>query len=136
MFQEVTHGIQHQILSYTPVTQRKIQDLLDKRTAEAFQAVANSVTNMLRWTADFPEAQADQKLPVVDLALWCVETSTGTITLYEFYMKPMSSLVSIPANSALPLATKFSVYRQEVFRILRNTSISLPWDIKAKHLSD
>ena len=107
-----------------------------QRTAEAFQAVANSITSMLKWTADFPEAHDDQKLPVLDLALWCMETSTGTITLYEFYMKPTSSLVSIPANSALPVSTKFSAYRQEVFRILRNTSVSLPWAIKAKHLSD
>ena len=51
-------------------------------------------------------------------------------------MKPMSNPVSIPANSALPLSIKYSTYRQEVYRILRNTSVTLPWSIKAGHLSD
>ena len=74
-------------------------------------------------------------MPVLDLALWCNETESGTLTLYEFYMKPMSNSVSIPAKSALPLSTKYSSYRQEVYRILRNTSISLPWEVKADHLS-
>ena len=47
----------------------------------------------------------------------------------------MSNPVSIPAGSALSNNIKFSTYRQEVFRVLRNTSVDLPWKEKADLLS-
>ena len=75
-------------------------------------------------------------MPVLDIQTWVVETDKGTLTQYEFYRKPMSNPVSIPAESALPNGTKFDTYRQEVMRILRNTSVDLPWSVKAGHLTD
>ena len=50
-------------------------------------------------------------------------------------MKPMANSIIIPANSAVSWTMKLSTYRQEVYRILRNTSASLPWDVKAGHLT-
>ena len=50
-------------------------------------------------------------------------------------MKPMANPVSIPACSAISNATKYATYRQEVGRILRNTSVHLPWCHKAELLS-
>ena len=109
--------------------------LPDERTALVFCQIANSVTSMLQWTADWPSANLDKKLPVLDLSVWCQETVNGTVTLYKFYSKPMSNPVSIPANSALSSNIKFSTYRQEIYRVLRNTSVSLPWSQKADLIS-
>ena len=81
-------------------------------------------------------AHASGKMPVLDIQTWVEETDNGTLTKYEFYRKPMSNPVSIPAGSALPNGTKFDTYRQEVMRILRNTSIDLLWSVKAAHLTD
>ena len=109
--------------------------LPDERTASVCCEIANSVTKMLQWTADWPSANPENKLPVLDLSTWCQETSEGTVTLYQFYSKPMSNPVSIPANSALSNGIKFSTYRQEIYRVLRNSSVSLPWNQKADLLS-
>ena len=107
----------------------------DRRTAEVVKAVADSVTSMLLWTVDYPSANMSGKLPILDIETWCEETDRGTRTCYSFYMKPMANPVSIPASSAIPNATKYATYRQEVGRILRNTSIHLPWYHKAELLS-
>ena len=47
----------------------------------------------------------------------------------------MANIVIIPATSAVSWTVKASTYHQEVFRILRNTSPSLPWELKAEHLT-
>ena len=97
--------------------------------------IANSITSMLQWTPDCPSANMDNKLPVLDLCVWCEDTGDGTETFYQFYSKPMANPVSIPANSALSSGVKFATYRQEVYRVLRNTSVNLPWELKASLLS-
>ena len=48
----------------------------------------------------------------------------------------MANPVSVPAESALSKSLKFSTYRQEVVRVLKNTSIHLPWSAKAELLSE
>ena len=100
------------------------------------RGIANSVTPMLKWTCDYPSAHSSGKMPVLDIQTWVIETGTGTVTKYEFYRKPMSNPISIPALSALPNGVKFSTHRQEVLRVLRNTSLDTPWVVKAGLLSD
>ena len=91
---------------------------------------------MLKWTADFPSAHASGKLPVLDICMWTVETDKGTLLEYEFYSKPMANPVTIPTNSAISQGMKLATYRQEVLRVLSNTSYSLPWSRKAELLSN
>ena len=107
----------------------------DQRTAEAIREIANSVSDMLSWTCDFPSNHSSQKMPVLDIQIWVEEAEDGTVTNYEFYSKPMANPVSIPANSAVSNNIKFASYRQEVIRVLKNTALHLPWSIKLKHLS-
>ena len=109
--------------------------MADERTASVFRDIANSISSMITWTVDFPSAHSDGKMPVLDLAIWCMEEESGTKTKYQFYMKPMSNLVSIPARSALSKSVKFATYRQETYRVLRNTSVDIPWEDKAELLS-
>ena len=107
----------------------------DRRTAEVIQAAANSVSSMLVWTVDFPSANQKGRLPILDIEMWCEETEEGTRTCYSFYCKPMANPVVIPAASAVPVSTKYATFRQEVGRILSNTSLHLPWHHKAGLLS-
>ena len=72
----------------------------------------------------------------MDICSWCEVTPASTVMKYEFYRKPMANPVMTPANSALSPAIKMSTHRQEVYRILSNTSHSHPWTIKAKLLSE
>ena len=51
------------------------------------------------------------------------------------YTKPISNQVSIPARSALSWSVKFASYRQKTYRVLRNTSVDIPWEDKAEILS-
>ena len=94
----------------------------DRRTAEVVKSLADSVSSMLVWTADFPSAHPTGRLPILDIETWCEETSEGTLTCYSFYSKPMTNPVVIPASSAVPASIKYSTFRQEGGRILKNTS--------------
>ena len=107
-----------------------------QRTAEVIKRIANTVTSMLSWTVDHPFAHSSNKLPVLDIQTWVTETDLGTLTNYEFFRKPMANQVAIPAQSALSNSVKFSTYRQEVVRVLKNAAIHLPWDSKAVLLSE
>ena len=54
----------------------------DRRTAEVVKSLADSVSSMLVWTADFPSAHPTGRLPILDIETWCEETSEGTLTCY------------------------------------------------------
>ena len=111
-------------------------ELSDQSTARVLKDIADSVTDMLVWTADFPSAHESGKLPVLDICTWTVEKEEGTYLEYEFYTKPIANPVTIPAESAVPKGMKIATYRQEVLRVLSNTSHTLPWVRKAELLSD
>ena len=87
-------------------------------------------------TTDFPPVNSSWRLPILDTETLCVETKEETKTYYSLYRKPMSNSVSISARSAVSDSVKFSTYKQEVCRILKNTSIDLPWSHKADLLSE
>ena len=104
-----------------------------ERTALACREIANSVTSMLSFTSDYPSKHVSGEIPVLDLALRV--NSAGKVN-YVFFRKDISNPVSIPAISALSDSVKYSSYRMEVFRILRNTNLEAPWCVKAELLSD
>ena len=108
----------------------------DQNTARVLKDIADSVTDLLIWTADLPSAHQDGKLPVLDICTWTVEKKEGTYLEYEFYAKPTANPVTIPAESAVPNGMKITTYKQEVLRVLSNTSHTLPWCRKAELLSD
>ena len=88
------------------------------------------------WTTDYPSANTSRRLPILDIETWCVETEERTKTVYSFYWKPMANPIAIPARSAISDPVKFSTYRQEVFRIFKNTSLDLLWTDKAEMPSE
>ena len=42
----------------------------DKRTALVIKDIADSVTEMFRWTADFPSAHSNGRLPILEIDTW------------------------------------------------------------------
>ena len=55
--------------------------------------------------------------------------------MYEYYMKPVSSVAVVDARSTLPWKSKRTILVQQMIRILRNCSEDLPWETKTKHLN-
>ena len=56
--------------------------------------------------------------------------------IYKFYSKPMANPFVILSKSAMSDKIKRNTLVQEAIRRLRNTSRTLPWDLKAKILSE
>ena len=108
------------------------QERSDENTAESLKAVANSITNMVKWTCDFPTNNAKKRMPVLDLETW----SDGSKILYSFYRKEVASPFTILSRSAMPEKIKRITLTMEVIRILKNTSKELPWISKANMLTN
>ena len=56
--------------------------------------------------------------------------------MHEFYAKDVSSKAVVHCKSALPENVKRTVLSQEGLRRLLNCSRQIPWDEKAKHLTE
>ena len=67
-------------------------------------------------------------MPILDVK---AKIDSGKV-LYVFYKKPLSNDRVILANSAMPHNVKMANLVNEAIRRLRNTSRSLPWEVKAK----
>ena len=104
----------------------------DERTMTLLQNVANSINPRIQMTVDFPSANADNKMPVLDFKCWVDDEGT---VMYEFYRKSMCPQSTIYAESALSWRTKRTVHTQEGVRILSRCHESLPWTTKAGHLT-
>ena len=83
-------------------------------------------------TCDYPSANNDGKMPVLDLKCW----TKGNEILYEHYRKPMCADSTLLSSSALPARIKRNTHSQEVVRILRNCHKKVPWTRKAEILSE
>merc|ERR1712082_587501 len=86
----------------------------------------------IQWTYDCPSLHRDGKVPILDLKVW----SEGKKILYQFYKKEVASPFVVLARSALPERTKRDTLFMEGMRRLVNCSVDLPWEDKAKFLSD
>ena len=82
--------------------------LSNERTAQRVRDIADSLSTMINWMADHPSSNASNRLPIFDVETWCEKSTTGTLTCYSFYVKPMANPFVIPASSAIPDLVKFS----------------------------
>ena len=120
----------------------------DVRTMQEISKMADSICPVLQTTFDCPGNHENGKMPLLDMQQWVewVENEEGGgggggeggewELRWEFYRKPCASRTLILARSAMPENCKRSTLTQEALRILRNTSINIPWDRKAELLSD
>ena len=70
-------------------------------------------------------------MPALDVQLW-VE---GVRVKYQNFRKSTANNMVLMKSSAQPDKTKRTSLTQEGIRILRNTSLELPWHVAAGHLS-
>ena len=110
------------------------------RTMTELRKMADSIHPMIQLEEDHCHNHQDQKLPILDLKVWVVEVEEReekrAKLRWQYYRKPMSNWLLIPANSALALSIKRTSLAQYGLRILRNTSLELSWNMKAEMLSE
>jgi hypothetical protein len=88
---------------------------------------------MLAWALGVAvEAVMTGKLPILDLEVW----EEGGILLHQFFKKPVASKFVVSAHSAFPASKKRAVLVEEGVRRLRNNSPELPFNFKAKFLTE
>ena len=104
----------------------------DQRTAEIILQIANSVTDSIQLTIDFPSNNSSKWMPLLDLQ---VSVRNNTID-YKFYKKKMSNHQVMLSRSAMPGSIKINSLTQEVIRRLRNTRRCLDWSVKTEILSE
>jgi len=109
----------------------------DMRTMVELRKMADSIHPMIQLEEDYPSQHPDQKIPILDLKVWVKEEQEQegrerkVELFYEYYRKPMSNWLLIPANSALSAATKRTALTQYGLRILRNTKPEVGWRQRA-----
>ena len=73
------------------------QEILDQdkcdsqRTSSIIATIANSINSNIQVTTDYPEANIDRKMPVLDLKIWVDYSNVIPKVSYTFYKKPISS---------------------------------------------
>ena len=118
-----------------------LQEEEDSRTIREISRMADSIEPALQTTYDCPGLQEGGKMPLLDLAVWVarLEKEEGRReweVVWEYYRKPCSSRTVMLARSAMPDRVKRSTLTQEAIRIMKNTSLSIPWSRRAELLSD
>ena len=97
--------------------EKEMEDLKlpnDKVTMEVIKNVANSITDMIKMTVDYPSNYEDMKVPMLDLKVWLNESERNKI-FYTFYEKSTKSPFVISKSSAMPISKKIECLGQEVF---------------------
>ena len=95
----------------------------DRRTAEIVLEIANSVTDTIKLTIDFPSNNEDGWIPNLDIQ---ARVNNNRIE-YKFFKKKMSNHLTILERSAIPERVKRCSHTQEIIRRLRNTSRDIEW---------
>ena len=93
--------------------------------------MGSSINPDIKLTGDCPSLNASKMMPALDVQLW-VE---GGRVKYQHFRKSMANNMVMMKSSAQPDKTKRTSLTQEGIRILRNTSLELPWHVAAGHLS-
>ena len=97
----------------------------DFRTANVVKNAANSIFEFLKVKIDCPSLHDDGWMPILDIK---AQVESDKI-VYQFYKKALSNDRVILANSAMPNNVKQATMANEALRRLRNTSITLPWEV-------
>ena len=104
----------------------------DERTARLLTQLGNEIFEFIRLTSDYPSAHPSGYMPLLDIQ---TRIQDGKVS-YVFFKKSMSNPLLLRANSAMPLRMKRTALIQEGLRRLLRTRRQLPWEIKAKILSE
>ena len=109
------------------------KSLSDQRRAELVKEVADTIyPGMITLDTDYPSKHPDGRIPILDLD---VRFGPNSEILHQFYQKPVSNKKVMSSRTAFSTTTKLNMLVAEGWRRLYNMSPSLPWEEKAKVLS-
>ena len=99
----------------------------DERTMKKLQTLGNSIHPSVQLTVDFPSANENERMPVLDTEQWMEEVEVnGTKKqqiLHSHYSKPISSKYVVHRSSALPIRSKMNILVSDLVRVMKNISI-------------
>ena len=104
----------------------------DIRTMREFVKMGSSINPDIKLTGDCPSLNISGMMPALDIQIW-VE---GKKVRHQHYRKPMANGLVMMRFSAMPEKIKRTSLTQEGIRILRNTSLELPPEVAAGHLTE
>ena len=104
----------------------------DNRTMQEFVKMGSSINPDIQLTGDCPSLNPTNMMPALDIQLWM----EGGKVRHQHFRKAMSNNLVMMECSAQPIKTKRTTLTQEGIRILKNTSLELPWEVAASHLSN
>ena len=110
----------------------------DKRVMDRFGVVADGVHHSIKVEVDSGYNHSDRggRVPILDVEVWIgQDTEGGWRIMHSHYMKDVASRMVMNSRSAHGMQTKKNVMVNEVYRILRNCSVFLPWAERASRVS-
>ena len=107
----------------------------DEITMEIIVEIAESVDDIVKFTADMPSKHKSNKIAILDVEVNINKKEQNRID-YEFYEKPSKNKRVILEDAALPAPQKRTILTQECLRRLRNTKIELGKETQVKHLNN
>ena len=114
----------------------------DKQNMEFVRDVADEIHPSIQVTIDYPSKNTDGRMPILDLKVWTsrvfdeVTHEVTNLVFHEFYSKDVASKAVVNSRSAVPEKNKRTILTQEVIRVLRNCSRSLPWKDVCRHVEE
>ena len=115
------------------LVQEDLQTPADIRTMREFIKMGSTINPDIKLTGDCPSLNPITKMmPALDVQIWVED---GKVR-YQHFRKPMANSLVMMKCSAQPEKTKRTSLTQEGIRILKNTSLELPWEVAAEHLSN
>ena len=82
--------------------------MTDQQMMKLLQDIADSVTTMIRWEADFPSNHDDDHIPMLDVKVKLDKLDRQEPLKFRFYQKPIVNKNVISANSCTPKSMIFS----------------------------
>ena len=104
----------------------------DERTAKLMTKLGNGIFEFIRLTCDYPSAHPTGYMPLLDIQ---TRAEDGKVS-YIFFKKGVSNPLLLRANSAMPLKMKRTALIQERLRRLLRTRRQIPWQTKARIMSE
>ena len=106
----------------------------DEKIAKVYQILANFVNKDLKFTIDYPSANVNGKIPILDTEMWIEDNEEKSIIRYRYYEKPMIPNRVLENESAVPWNMKKSILVAEGLRRLLRCNIDTPWVELNEHL--
>ena len=107
----------------------------DETAMQLLQKIANGIHNSIQMEIDYPSANPDKKLPILDIKVWIQMVENKRQILYEHYRKEVSTKTTIIARSATPMTQKRTILSQELLTIMTHCSPNLPTEVKCNHIN-